>query len=120
MSSSFLTFYLCSFSCFSRGNVICNTFTNYLATCTIIGTADGATMPLITFYALAYVLSYSLLTLEHEAPPCLTLFFFLRTHFGNYAATFFLFSNDVYISSLVLFTLGVGFYGFSFWWTNIY
>jgi hypothetical protein len=43
------------------------------------------------------------------------LFFFLRAFLRDFAITFFLFSIIVYISSLVIFTLANGFYGFSFW-----
>jgi hypothetical protein len=42
------------------------------------------------------------------------LFFFLRALLGEFAITFFLFSTVVYISSLVIFTLADGSYGFSF------
>jgi hypothetical protein len=47
----------------------------------------------------------------------LTFFFLLRT-LGKFATTFFLLSNVVYISSLVLLTSVNGFCGFSFWCTN--
>jgi hypothetical protein len=42
------------------------------------------------------------------------LFFLLRALFREFAATFFLFSIVVYISSLVFLTLVSGFCGFSF------
>jgi hypothetical protein len=42
------------------------------------------------------------------------LFFLLKALLGKFVATFFIFSNLVYISSLVLKTLVGGFYGFSF------
>jgi hypothetical protein len=42
------------------------------------------------------------------------LFFFLKALLGKYAATFFLLSNVVCISSLVLLTLASGFYRLSF------
>jgi hypothetical protein len=42
------------------------------------------------------------------------MLFFLRSFLGEFDANFFLFSNVVYISSLVLLTLAGGFYGFSF------
>jgi hypothetical protein len=47
------------------------------------------------------MLSYSLFTLELEAPPSSTLFFLLRTLLGEFVVAFFLFSNFIYISSLV-------------------
>ncbi len=120
VSCSLLTFYLCSLSRLSRGNVIYGTSTYCLVACTIVGTIDGATLPLITFYVFAYVLSYSFLIPEPKAPPCSAFFFLLRALLGDFVATFFLFSSEVSISSLVLFTLVDGFYGFSFWWTNKY
>ncbi len=143
MSCSFLTPWLCSFSCFSCGNVICGTsylcslsyvscgvviygiFIVCLATCTTIGTvltiigiADGSTLPFIIFYALKFVLSCSLFTPKLEAPPSSTLFFLLRTLPQRIAIAFFLFSSVVCISSLVLLTLASGFFGSSFWCTN--
>jgi hypothetical protein len=60
------------------------------------------------------MLSYSLFTPKHKALPSSTLFFFLKTLLGKYVAAFFLFSNVVYISPLVLLTLASGFYGLSF------
>jgi hypothetical protein len=42
------------------------------------------------------------------------MFFLLKTLIGKSAATFFLFYNVFYISSLVLLTLVGGFYGISF------
>jgi len=93
-----------------------------LASYTIVGTiyvnvgiVDGATLPLITFCALASTLSYSHLIFDPKVPPSSTLFFLLRALLGDYAATFFLFSSVIYISSLVLFTLVNGFCGFFFW-----
>jgi hypothetical protein len=47
------------------------------------------------------------------------LLLFLRT-LGKSIATFFMFFNVICISSLILLTLVGGFYGFSFWCTNIY
>jgi hypothetical protein len=44
----------------------------------------------------------------------------LRALLGDFVATFLLFSNVAYISSLVLLTLTCGFCGFPFWWTNRY
>jgi hypothetical protein len=41
------------------------------------------------------------------------LLFFLRT-LGKFVASFFMFSNVICISSLILLTLVGGFYGFSF------
>ncbi len=60
------------------------------------------------------------LPLEHEAPPSSTLFFLLKALLGESVTTFFLFSNVVYISSLILFTLASGLYGLSFGCTNKY
>jgi hypothetical protein len=40
----------------------------------------------------------------------------LRSFPGDFAITFFLFSNVACIFSLVLLTLACGFCGFSFWW----
>jgi hypothetical protein len=67
---------LCSFNCSSYGDVIYGTFVVYLVTCTIVGTThtivrtiNGSTLPFMIFYALAFMLSYSLFTLEHEAFP---------------------------------------------------
>ncbi len=62
----------------------------------------------------------SLLILELEVPPSSTVFFLLKALIKDSIATFFLFSSVVCISSLVVFTLAGGFYGFSFWWTNRY
>jgi hypothetical protein len=93
----------------SYGDVIYGTSVDYLVTYTTIGTTDGATLPLITFCALASVFFYSFLIHELEAPPSLAMFFFLRTFLGDYYATFFLFSSAIYISFLVLFTLADGF-----------
>jgi hypothetical protein len=81
---------------------------------TTVGTIDGSIMPLTIFCALESVLFYSLFTLKLEAPPSSTLFFLLRALLGKFNVAFFLFSNVVYISSLVLLTLVDGFYGFSF------
>ncbi len=127
MSCSSSTSSLCSLNWVSYGDVICGIFVTCLTMCTTIGIvfttigiANGSAMPLIIFCALKFVLSCSLLTLEHEVPPSSTLFFFLRALLGKSIATFFLFSNVVCISSLVLLTLAGGLCGFSFWYTNIY
>jgi hypothetical protein len=145
VSCSLLTSCLCSLSCLSNGNVIygisylyfficlscgdviCGTFVVYLIVCTIVGIARtivgityGSTLPLIIFCAFTYVLSCSFFTFKLEAHPSSTLLFLLRTLLGEFVATFFLFSNVVYISSLILLTLVDGFCGFSFWCTNIY
>ncbi len=115
------TSYFYSFACLSCGDVICDTFviclvacTTVGTTCTTIGTEDGSTLPLIIFYAHTYVLSCSLFNLEPEALPSSTLFFLLIALLGESIATFFIFSNAIYISSLVILTLTNGFYGFSF------
>jgi hypothetical protein len=81
---------------------------------TIIGTANGSTLPLIIFCALKFVLSCSLCTFKPKALPSSTLFFLLKTLIGESVIAFFMFSNVVYISSLVFKTLVSGFYGFSF------
>jgi hypothetical protein len=60
------------------------------------------------------VLSYFFLTPHLEVPPYSTLLFLFRAFLGNFVATFLLFSNVVYISSLVLLTLVCGFYGLFF------
>jgi hypothetical protein len=106
---------------FSYGVIICCTIIVYLIayiiirnTLTTIGTSNGSILPLIIFYAFKSVLSYSLFIPKHEAPPSSTLFFLLRALCGKFVATFFLFSNVVYISSLILLTLAGGFYGLSF------
>jgi ABC-type transport system involved in cytochrome c biogenesis permease component len=44
------------------------------------------------------------------------LFFLLKALLIDSIATFFIFSNATYISSLVFLTLAYGFYGFSFRW----
>jgi hypothetical protein len=61
---------LCSLSFVFCGIVICGIFVIYLATCitigtafTIVGTADGSSMPFVIFCGLKFVLSYSLFTL---------------------------------------------------------
>jgi len=105
---------LCSFSCVSCGVVICGISIVCLAICTIVDIANGFILSLIIFCALKSVLSYSLFTLELEAPPFSTLFFLLKTLLEEFVATFFLFSSVVFISSLVLLTLVGGFCGFSF------
>jgi hypothetical protein len=57
---------------------------------------------------------FSLFTYKLVALPSSTLFFLLRKLLGEFTLAFFLFSSDVYISSLVLLPLADGFYGFSF------
>jgi hypothetical protein len=71
-------------------------------------------VPFIIFCAFESMLSFSLFTPKLEAPPSSTLFFLLRTFFGEFVATFFLFFSVIYISSLILLTLVSGFYGLSF------
>ncbi len=115
-----LNFLPLSLNYLSYGNVICGTSIVCLATYTIVSITNGAILPLITFCALAFMLSYSLLIPKPKAPPSLALFFFLKSLFRDFAITFFLFSSVVCISCLVLFTLACGFCGFSFWWTNRY
>ncbi len=103
---------LCNLDYLSCGNVICGTVVVCLTAFTIVGTANGSTLPLTVFYAFKFVLSCSLFTPQLEAPPSSTLFFLLKALFGECVTTFFLFSSDVHISSLV--TLANGFYGLSF------
>ncbi len=110
--------YLCSFSCPSRGDVICGTFVVYMVAynpiSTIVSIVDGSTLPLIIFYAFALMLSCSLFVLKLKVPPPSTLLFLLITFLGESTTTSFLFSNVVYISTLVLLTLVDGLFGFSF------
>ncbi len=121
------TSYLCSFSCPSCGDVIYGTSTVCLVaytivgiTCTINGNVDGSILLPIIFSTFVYVFSFSLFTLKPKASPCSTMFFFLWTFIGEFVVAFFLFSNNVCISSLILLILVSGFYEFSFWCTNIY
>jgi hypothetical protein len=95
------TSYLYSLSCLSCGDVICGTFTVYLATYTTIGTKDGSTLPVIILCAFPSMISRSFIP-KPKAPLSSTLFFLLRALLKNYVAAFFLFSNVVYTSSLVL------------------
>jgi hypothetical protein len=87
VSCSSLTSCLCSLNCHSYGDVIRGTSYLYsfnyvfcgvvicgisiicLATCTIVGTTNGSTLPLIIFYAFRFVFSYSLFTLKPKAFP---------------------------------------------------
>ncbi len=119
-----LTPQLCSFSCPSCGDVICgisclrslnyfscgNVIYGTIVICliaytivgtafTIVGTIDGSTLPFIIFCAFKFVISYSLFTPKHEALPSSIMFFLLITLLGEFVATFFLFSNVVFISS---------------------
>ncbi len=127
MSCSSLTSYFYSLNCFSCGHaicgtsflyslnyvsygvVICGTSIVYMAACTIVGTTECSIFPLIIFYALTFVLSCSVFTPLCKVLPSSTLFFLLRTLLGKYVVAFFLFSNVVYISSLVLLTLVGGY-----------
>ncbi len=134
VSCSSLTSCYYSLNYLSYGDVICGIFVINLTSCTTVGTAfaivgialttvgiaDGSTLPLIIFYAFRFMLSCSLLTLEPKAPPSSTMFFLLRTLIEKFATSFFLFSNVICISSLVLLTLAGGFCAFSFWYTNKY
>ncbi len=115
----FFTFFLYSLIYLSCGDDIYGTSTFYLPISTN-GTIDGATLPLIIFWACASMLSCFFLTLDPKAPPSSILFFFLRALLGNFATTLFLYSNVTCISSLILLALTYGFCGFSFWWINIY
>ncbi len=121
VSCSFLTFYLYSFSCLSYGDVIRGTSVICLATyttggitCTNVDNVNGATLPFIIFYVHASMLSCSFLTFDPEAPPSSTLFFLLRTLFGDSVVAFLLLSNATSKFFLVLLTLACGFCGFSF------
>jgi hypothetical protein len=60
------------------------------------------------------MLSYSLFIPELQAPPSSTLFLLLKALLGESIVAFFLFSNVVYIFSLIFLTLVGGFCGFSF------
>jgi hypothetical protein len=104
----------CSLSYLSWGDVIWGTIAVYLTTYTTVGTTNGSTLLFIIFYALKFMLSCSLFTLEPQALLSSTLFFVLRALLGKFVADFFLFSSVIYISSLVLLTMVGGFFGFSF------
>jgi len=115
------TSYLCSLSCVSCGVVIYGisivclvAYTNVEIAFTIVNSANGSTMLFIIFYAFKSMFSYSFFTPKPKAPPSSTLFFFLRTLIGKSDVAFFLISNVVYMSSLVLLTLVGGFCAFSF------
>jgi hypothetical protein len=99
VSCSLLTSYLCSLSCLSYGDVIYGTYVVYLVVYTIVGiartivgTANGSTLPLIIFCAFTFVLSYSLFTPGPNAPPSSTIIFFLRALLRESTTAFFLFS----------------------------
>jgi len=81
---------------------------------TTIGTTDGSTLFFIIFCALKYVLPCSFFTFELEAPFSSILFFLSKALIGKSIVAFFLLSNVVYISSLVLLTLAGGLRGLSF------
>ncbi len=103
-------------SCGSCGDDICGTSTLFLPSCMNVSIVDGAILPFIIFWTHAFVFSYCFLFLNLKAPPSLAFLFFLRSFPGDFAITFFLFSNVACIFSLVLLTLACGFCGFSFWW----
>ncbi len=105
---------ICDISCFyslgslSCGDVICGTITVCLTVWTIggtsfttIGTLDGSILPFIIFYALKFVLSYSLFTFKPEVSPSSILLFLLRTLLGKFATTFFLFFSAICIFFLL-------------------
>jgi len=73
-----------------------------LATYTTVGTKDGSTLPVIILCAFPSTISHSLFIPKPKAPLSSTLFFLLRALLKIFVATFFLFSNVVYTSSLVL------------------
>ncbi len=106
------TSYLCSLDCLCCGAIICDISTICLIVYTIVGTANGSTLPLIILCSLTSMFSYSLFTLKLEVPPSSTLFFLLRALLEKFVVAFF-FSGVVYISSVFL-TVVNGFYGFSF------
>jgi hypothetical protein len=81
---------------------------------TTIGTTNGSILPLIIFRAIKSMLSCSLFTPKHEAPPSSTLLFFLKTLLEEFVVTFLLLYSIIYISSLILLTSTDGFCGFSF------
>jgi hypothetical protein len=70
--------------------------------CTIVGIANGSTLPLIIFCVFTSVFSCLFFTREPKAPPSSTLLFFLRAFLSEFVATFFLFSSVIYISSLII------------------
>ncbi len=100
VSCSLFTFCLCSFICLSCGNDIYGILTLCLLACTNVGTTDGATLPLIIFWALASMFSYFFFILDHEAPPSSIMFFLLKTFLGDFVVVFLMFSNVVCISML--------------------
>jgi len=69
VSCSLLTFCLCSLICLWYGDDICGILAFYLPACTNVGTIDGATLPFINFWTLAFTFSYSFLFLDLEATP---------------------------------------------------
>jgi hypothetical protein len=75
-----------------------------------IGVVNGSTLPFIIFVPYIYALMFTL----YSCPLSLALFFLLKTLLRESVVAFFLFSNVVYISSLVLLTLADGFCAFSF------
>ncbi len=102
-------FYLCSLSYLSCGDVIYDITIVFLTTWTIGGTAlttisttNGSILPLIIFYAFKFMFSYSLFPPKPKVRPSSILLFFLRALLKEFTTTFFLFSSVVYISSLVL------------------
>jgi hypothetical protein len=114
VSSSFLIFCFYFLICHSCGNNIYGASALCLPDYTNVGTTNGATFPLIIFWALASILSYSFLTPHLEVEPSSTLLFLFKALLGNFVITFLLFSNVAYISSLVCLTLVYGFCGLFF------
>jgi len=103
MSSSPLTSSFYSLNCFSCGYVIygiakvCLTaYTTINIIITIVSTTNGSILPLIIFYTLKSILSYSVFIIEPKAPPSSTLFFLLRTLIGKSMTTFFLFFSVIW------------------------
>ncbi len=106
------TYCLSSFGCPSYGYVICGAFVVYLATCAIVGTIDGSTLPLIIFCALTLKFSCSFFTPKHEALFFLNFVVFLKNTSWKICY------NPVSIFKCclhrLLLTLADGFYGFPF------
>ncbi len=119
-SCSLLTFYLYFFNSFFCGDVIYGTFAICFATYTIVGIIDGATLPLIIF--LCPHLCAFLYFLNSWTWSCsfLSSILPLTSTSWKFCYSLISISNVVFVSFLVIFTLGGGFYGFSFWWTNRY
>ncbi len=88
------------FSCgdviYGIARVYLTAYTTISTILTIVGTTYGSTFPLIIFYALKSILSYSVFIIEPKAPTSSTLLFHLRTLLGESMAAFFLFFNAIW------------------------